>query len=210
MGMKDKGHTENAAPIIDEAKRDAILDLEPSEEKQVISPELKQQILKERALKLARKPDSEDGEEETFELIQFMLAHEHYAIEMSYVREVYPLKDMTPVPCTPSFVLGIISLRGQVISVVDIKEFFDLPKTEINNDFRVIIVKNDDMEFGILADSVVGETKIPINRIQQDMPSLKGIRSHYVKGVTRERLILMNIDKLLSDESIIVHEEVGN
>jgi purine-binding chemotaxis protein CheW len=42
------------------------------------------------------------------------------------------------------------------------------------------------------------------------MPSLKGVRSQYVKGVTQERLIIMDVDKLLSDESIIVHEEVSN
>lgn len=172
------------------------------------SREEKQKIFKERALKLARRPDAEDGEEERLELIQFRLAHEDYAIEMAYVGEVYPLRDMTPVPCTPQFVLGIISIRGQVISVVDIRDFFDLPKKEITDTFRVIIVKNDRMAFGILADEVIGETRIPVAKIQHQMPNLKGIRAQYVKGVTQERLIIMDVDKLLSDESIIVHEEV--
>lgn len=174
------------------------------------SVEDKKKIFKERARRLAQRPSTEDSREETLELIEFMLAHERYAIEVAYVREVYPLKDMTPVPCTPPFVLGIISVRGQVISVVDVKDFFDLPRKEITDTFRVIIVKNDDMEFGILADAVIGETKLPVAMIQSDMPSLKGMRSHYVKGVTQERLIIMDVDKLLSDESIIVHEEVSN
>lgn len=174
------------------------------------SLEEKKRIFKERARRLAQRPSTEDSQEETLELIEFMLAHERYAIEVAYVREVYPLKDMTTVPCTPSFVLGIISVRGQVISVVDVKDFFDLPKKEITDTFRVIIVKNDDMEFGILADAVIGETKLPVAKIQSDMPSLKGVRSQYVKGVTQERLIIMDVDKLLSDESIIVHEEVSN
>jgi purine-binding chemotaxis protein CheW len=174
------------------------------------SLEEKKKIFKERARKLAQRQSTEDSQEETLELIEFMLAHERYAIEVAYVKEVYPLKDMTPVPCTPPFVLGIISVRGQVISVVDVKDFFDLPKKEITDTFRVIIVKNNDMEFGILADAVIGERKLPVAKIQSDMPSLKGVRSQYVKGVTQDRLIIMDVDKLLSDESIIVHEEVSN
>ena len=43
-----------------------------------------------------------------------------------FVREVYPLKDYTPLPCTPPFVLGLVNVRGQIISVIDIKKFFDI------------------------------------------------------------------------------------
>lgn len=170
----------------------------------------KKRILKERARKLAQRAETQEKEEESLQIIEFMLAHERYGVDVEYVKEVYPLKDLTPIPCTPSFVLGIINVRGQVFSVVDIRDFFDLPKHEITASFRIIIVKNENMEFGILADAVIGERKIPLNQIQVNMPSLKGIRSHYVKGVTSERLIIMDVEKLLSDESIIVHEEVGS
>jgi purine-binding chemotaxis protein CheW len=170
----------------------------------------KKRILKERARKLAQRSETLEKEEESLQIIEFMLAHERYGVDVEYVKEVYPLKDLTPIPCTPSFVLGIINVRGQVFSVVDIRDFFDLPKHEITASFRIIIVKNENMEFGILADAVIGERKIPLNKIQVDMPSLQGIRSHYVKGVTSERLIIMDVEKLLSDESIIVHEEVGS
>ncbi len=207
--MKTRGPSEDSIPVANSKGRDTVKDLESTAEKPANSHEQKQQIFRERALKLAQRPDTADGQEDNLELIEFMLAHEHYAIEMAYVREVYPFKDLTPVPCTPRFVIGIISIRGQVISVVDIKDFFDLPKKEITDEFRVIIVKNDDMEFGILADTVIGEIRIPVSHVQLDMPSLKGTRAHYVKGVTQERLIIMNVDKLLSDENIIVHEEVS-
>ncbi|AFM22789.1 chemotaxis protein CheW [Desulfomonile tiedjei] len=175
-----------------------------------LTPAEKKRILKERARKLAQRAETQEKEEESLQIIEFMLAHERYGVDVEYVKEVYPLKDLTAIPCTPSFVLGIINVRGQVFSVVDIRDFFDLPKHEITASFRIIIVKNENMEFGILADSVIGEQKIPLNKIQVDMPSLKGIRSHYVKGVTSERLIIMDVEKLLSDESIIVHEEVGS
>jgi purine-binding chemotaxis protein CheW len=169
----------------------------------------KKAILRERARKLAQRPDQGAASEEALEVIEFMLAHERYAIEVQYIREVYPVKDLTPVPCTPSYILGIVNVRGKVISVTDLKEFFDLPKKEISDLFRVLIVEHHGMEFGILADTVLGETRIPVSQIQSDLPALKGIREEFVKGVTKDRLIVINAERLLSEEAIVVYQEVG-
>ncbi|MBI5570210.1 MAG: chemotaxis protein CheW [Desulfomonile tiedjei] len=169
----------------------------------------KKAILRERARKLAQRPDQEAADEETLEVIEFMLAHEKYAIEVQYIREVYPVKDLTPVPCTPSYILGIINVRGQVISVTDLKEFFDLPKKEISDLFRVLIVNNHGMEFGVLADTVLGESRVPVSQVQSDLPALKGIREEFVKGVTKDRLIVINAERLLSEEAIVVFQEVS-
>jgi len=174
-----------------------------------VSPDEKKRILRERAKKLAQRPDAEGRDQECLEVIEFMLAHERYAVEVDYVREVYPLKDVTRVPCVPSFVLGVINVRGQVISVVDVKEFFDLPGKELTDEYRVIIVNNDEMELGIVSDSVLGERKIPLNVIQTDTTALRGLREGYIRGITADRLIIINIDRLLSDEGIVVHQEVG-
>lgn len=165
-------------------------------------------ILRERAGKLARKPDTEDDREAFLEVIEFALGDERYAIEVEFVREVCLLKDLTPVPCTPSFILGIINVRGQVISVTDVKEFFDLPRRDATDSSRVLILKNRVMELGILADSVAGERKIPLNSIQSNMPALTGIREHYIKGIAGDRLVVINGERLLSDDNIVVHQEV--
>lgn len=170
----------------------------------------KKRILRERAKKLARRPDTRDRDQECLAVIEFMLAHERYAVEVDYVREVYPLKDLTRVPCVPSFVLGIINVRGQVISVIDVKEFFDLPRKDFDEGFRVIIVGDEAMELGILSDAVLGETRVPLAMIQSDTTALKGLREGYVRGVTADRLIIINIERLLSDDRIVVHEEVSD
>lgn len=175
-----------------------------------VSEDDRKRILKERALKLAQPPEEDDKSRQFLEVIEFWLAHERYAVEVEYVREVYPLKGLTPVPCTPSFVLGIINIRGQIVSVTDIKQFFDLPRKEITDQSRVLILRNHKMELGILADAVVGERKIPLTDIQSDMPSFIGPREHYVRGVTQDRLVVMNADKFLSDDAIVVHQEVGD
>ncbi|MBI2998359.1 MAG: chemotaxis protein CheW, partial [Deltaproteobacteria bacterium] len=108
------------------------------------------------------------------EIVEFFLASEKYGVESSYVREIYPLKELTPVPCTPSFVLGIINVRGQILSVIDIKKFFDLPEKGLTDLNKVLILRNDRMEFGILADAVLSVNRASINDIQPGLPTLTG------------------------------------
>lgn len=165
-------------------------------------------ILKERAKLLAREPEKEEMSAEAIEILEFVLAHERYGVETSFVREVCPLKALTPLPHTPPFVLGITNVRGEIVSIIDVKKFFDLPErglTDLNN---VIIVRNEQMEFGILADVISGVRSIALKDIQPSLPTLTGIRQEYLKGVTAERLVVLDAGKLLSDKNIIVHEEV--
>ncbi|MGZ4953631.1 MAG: chemotaxis protein CheW [Methylobacter sp.] len=169
-------------------------------------PQQWQGILKARALALAQIPEQAEATE-SIEVVIFMLAYETYGIETAWVREVYPLKDLTPLPCTPAFVAGIVNVRGQVISVIDIKKFFDLPEKGLTDLNKVIILSNGVMEFGILADAVVEVKTIPLNKIQSGLPTLTGIREDYLRGITAERLVILDAAKLLTDSNIIVHEE---
>jgi purine-binding chemotaxis protein CheW len=169
--------------------------------------EEKKNILKKRAQDIAQEPKKEEVGE-YIEVIEFLLAYEKYGIESSYVREVYPLKEFTPLPCTPPFVLGIINVRGQNLSIIDIKKFFDLPEKGLTDLNKVIIVHNDKMEFGVLADVILGVRNIPIGGLQSSLPMLTGIREEYLKGVTDERVVILDAEKLLSDKKIVVHEEV--
>ncbi len=165
-----------------------------------------QNILKARAQALAQMPEQAVATE-CIEVVTFLLAYETYGIETAWVREVYPLKDLTPLPCTPPFVAGIVNARGQVISVIDIKKFFDLPEKGLTDLNKVISLSDGVMEFGILADSVVEVRNIPLEKIQSGLPTLTGIREDYLRGVTAERLVILDAVKLLTDNNIIVHEE---
>jgi purine-binding chemotaxis protein CheW len=166
------------------------------------------QILKARAKALARPRESLKHTEAVIEVIEFGLAQERYAIPTAAVREVYPLKDLTPLPCTPPFVLGVINVRGQILPVIDIKEFFDLPEQGITDLHKVIIVQHEELELGILADVVLGMRMLQINVVQPSLPTLTGIREEYLKGVTAERLVVLDVAKILADPKIIVNEEV--
>lgn len=168
------------------------------------SPEEKAKVLKARARALAKEGVRVEEDESHLEVVEFMLAHERYALELTHIRDVYPLKDLTPLPGTPDFVLGIINVRGQIISIVDIKKFFDLPEKLLTNLNRVIILQSDEMEFGILADEILGTRSIPEGNIQTSLPTLTGIRAEYLKGVTGDRVVILDGEKILSDEKIVV------
>ena len=173
-----------------------------------LAPEQQRKILTARAKALAREPASKKAEEEYLQVVEFSLAYERYAIESARVSEVYPLKEFTPVPCTPPFVFGMVNVRGRILSVIDIKKFFGLPEKGLGDLNKIIIMRKDEMEFGILADSIVGTQSIPFSDIQPSLPTLTGIRAEYLKGVTKERLVILDAEKILSAEKIVVYEEV--
>src|SRR6267154_1771217 len=99
-------------------------------------------------------------------------AHEHYAVESSFVREVYPLKELTPVLGVPAFVLGVINVRGQSVSVIDPKQFFGLPEKGLTDLNKVILITDGTMEFGLLADAVLGLRHVPLKELQKSLPTL--------------------------------------
>ncbi|HEY7546202.1 MAG TPA: chemotaxis protein CheW [Blastocatellia bacterium] len=173
-----------------------------------IAPERKRAILKERARAIAQEIVPEDTNEERLNVVEFNLAYENYAVESRFVREVYPLGEYTPLPSTPSFVLGLINVRSQILSVLDIRRFFDLPERGLTDLNKVIIVRHRDIEVGLLADSIVGAREVRASEIQAALPTLTGIRAEFLKGITRERMTILDLEKILSDKRIIVREEV--
>jgi purine-binding chemotaxis protein CheW len=165
------------------------------------------EILRARAAALA-KPPATTSVAETLEVVVFRLADEHYAIETNHVQEVHPLKDLTPLPCTPPFLLGIVNVRGRILPVLDLKRFFELQEKGISDLHRIILIKGDGLEFGLLADVIVGVTSIPTDSLQPSLPTLTGIRDDYMLGVTAERLIVLDMKRILRDPRIVVQEEV--
>jgi purine-binding chemotaxis protein CheW len=175
---------------------------------QGFSPGLEERrlILSARAKALAAEPVQDEAGEK-IEIVEFLLAYERYGIETSFVREVYPLRDLTPVPCTPAFVLGIINVRGRILSIVDLKKFFDLPEKGLGELNKVIILRSDDMEFGVLADTIVGVRTLPLAGLQASIPTLTGVREEYLKGITKDRMAVLDAGKILADKRITVDEQ---
>ena len=168
------------------------------------------QVLRARARALALPRQRAAVAEASLELLEFRLAQERYALEIHYVHEVHPLKDLTPLPCTPPFVLGVVNVRGRITPVIDLKKFIDLPDKGLTDLHRIILVRGNDLELGLLADAIVGVRSIPLDSLQPSLPTLTGIRNDYLKGLTAERLVVLDLARILADPRIIVHEEVEN
>ncbi len=172
-----------------------------------IPAEKLKEILHSRAEAFSREPEKKDEDQNTIEILEFVLAYERYGVESSFIQEVYPMKTFTQLPCTPPFVLGIINARGRIISVLDIKKFFDLPEKGLTDLNKVIILHSAKMEFGILADAISGMRKIPLAKLQQELPTLTGIRADFLKGVTPDGIIILDGEKFLNDNKIIINDE---
>ena len=170
--------------------------------------EERRQILRERAKVMARAPEREAAGAR-LEVVEFRLADETYGFESIHVREVRPLHGLTSLPCTPPFVRGVVNVRGQVLSVMDLKKFFDLPDRSPTDLDRILILHSAEMAFGVLADAIAGTSRIRLSELQPSLPTLTDVRQEYLTGITENRTVILDAEKLLSDRNLIVHEEVG-
>lgn len=177
------------------------------EQKAAPSADEVKKVLKARAKVLAAEPGKQTRAGEEIEVVGFLLAYENYALESSFVREVWPLKQLSPLPGTPPFVAGIINVRGRIVSVINLKKFFDLPEKGLTDFNKVIIIRNDRLEFGLLTDAVTHVSRVSLAEIQPSLPTLAGIRREYLKGVTGGRLVVLDAAKILADPRVIVRDE---
>ena len=164
-------------------------------------------VLQERAKALSKPLHEEQMAASSFEGLGFRLANETYAIDMDYVKEVSFVKNLTELPCTPAFVVGIINLRGSILAVVDVKLFLNLPTEGVSDANRLIIVQKEDIQIALLADEVLGALNIE-KELTQEKSSSGEEFSKFISGVYKQNMIILDIDLLLSSKEIIIDEEV--
>lgn len=165
-------------------------------------------VLRARAAELARVEESPAGEP-AVEALAFRLAHEAYAVETASVREVSAVGDVTPVPCTPASVRGLVNVRGQILTVIDLKPLYGLPDVGRAGRDCVVIVRDGDVEVGILADEVTGIVGLPADAPGGSVQTPAGLPAGHVKAVVAGSLILLDVQALLADPRLTVNEVVG-
>lgn len=131
--------------------------------------------------------------------IEFSLGKEDYAIPLLMVREVISVPDTTPIPKSPGHFLGIMNLRGQVISVVDLRKKLKV-ETKQDNEEAVIIVDIGGMNIGVVVDSINKVLAFSSEEVS-DMPEVENqMNTHYIFGVYKKEnslTILLDIAKVL-------------
>lgn len=162
------------------------------------------EILRRRARELAKTPETEVGGARLMEILEFSLGPERYAFETSFVREVFPLTEITPLPGVPPYILGVVNVRGRILSVMDIRRLLEFGNVGLTNLNKAIILHNGDMELAVLADEVAGVYAIDGDEGQRALATLSGRREEYLKGVTQDRVVVLDAEKLLASEDLLV------
>ncbi|HHI75697.1 MAG TPA: chemotaxis protein CheW [Gammaproteobacteria bacterium] len=137
------------------------------------------------------------------QLVTFKLADETYGINVMHVQEVLRITEIAPVPGAPSYVLGIINLRGNVVTVIDTRLRFGLPSTETDDSSRIVIIEAEDQVVGILVDSVAEVVELHQSEIDSAPNVGNDESSRYIQGVANREddlLIVVDLNKLLTGQ----------
>ncbi|MBI4509102.1 MAG: chemotaxis protein CheW [Deltaproteobacteria bacterium] len=136
------------------------------------------------------------------EVLAFQLAREEYALDILRIREILKMRSITDVPRAPTFVLGIVALRGQVIPVINLRLRLRMPSTPVGKDTRILIVTRDGEQFGLIVDAVNQVVRMRDEEIEPPPPMIGGVESEFVSGIGRPRadrlLILLNLDAVVN------------
>lgn len=141
--------------------------------------------------------------DEMLQWVTFRLEQETYGVNVMQVQEVLRYSDIAPVPGAPSYVLGIINLRGSVVTVIDTRSRFGLMPADVTDNTRVVIIESDKQVIGILVDSVAEVVYMKASEIELAPNVGTDESAKFIKGVCNrddELLILVDLDKLLSDD----------
>jgi purine-binding chemotaxis protein CheW len=135
--------------------------------------------------------------------VTFRLGEEIYGIDVLQVQEVLRITEISPVPGAPNYVLGIINLRGNVVTVIDARNRFGLPPKETDDASRIIVVDAFDKVIGLLVDNVSEVAYVPNSQIESAPNVGTDDGNRFVSGVSNrdgELLIMLDLAKLINME----------
>ena len=146
-------------------------------------------------------------------LVMFFLGEEQYAIDASYISGVWDQDQWSiyPIPCVPSYLLGVINLRSDIISVLDLCDYFGLPTSEIDDVTRIMVVdpalgKNEEGQLvvGFLVDKVEGIIHVSQDEIQPALTTIEKVTAEYIEGETHY------LDKTTGEKTLVGIIDVEN
>jgi purine-binding chemotaxis protein CheW len=147
--------------------------------------------------------NAKNSEDPMLQWVTFRLEGETYGINVMQVQEVLRYTEIAAVPGAPSYVLGIINLRGNVVTVLDTRDRFGLSSAEITEQTRIVIIEAGKYVIGILVDAVAEVVYLRQSEIET-APNVGNEESaKFIQGVCHKNnqlLILVELAKLLTDE----------
>ena len=143
----------------------------------------------------------DESAEEVVQFVVFRLANEWYGVDIAKVKQVVKVGAIALLPSAPAHILGVVNFRGNILSVTDLKQIFDLPRQESTDDTRLVVVEHGIVETGILTDEVFDVLTLPKSGIDSVLHTIPEERGDYVEGtvmVDHKLIGIINVEKILN------------
>jgi purine-binding chemotaxis protein CheW len=140
------------------------------------------------------------------QFVGFRLDAEEYAIAITKIQEIILMKPITRIPQVPSFIEGLINLRGAVIPIVNLRERFGLPRRDVDDETRTIVVNVHDKTIGCIVDAVTQVMRISSDVIQPPPLSVRSLSQQYISGLAKlddRLLIILDIETLFDSDQLV-------
>ncbi len=147
---------------------------------------------------------------DSLQLVSFNLSEETYGIEITKIREIILMGQITQVPETPHYIKGLINLRSTVIPVIDLRSRFGLAEADLTDESRIMVLNVAGKEIGIVVDAVSEVLRVSGEQISEAPPTVASLGNEYMTGLVRleeHLLILLDVDKLFGEEETAAVEK---
>jgi purine-binding chemotaxis protein CheW len=135
------------------------------------------------------------------QLVIFELANEYYGVDIASVESIIKMEAITVVPQSPSFVEGVINLRGSILPVVDLHKRFKLASGEAGKDARIVVVNIDGVKVGMVVDGVSEVLRVSEDAVEPPPPMVTNIDSAFITGIAKingKLVIMLDLNRVLS------------
>jgi purine-binding chemotaxis protein CheW len=182
------------------------------------SPDTIASVWARRAERLALALDDE-GDDARVDLLMVRLGVEVFAFEAVHITSIRPMEALTPVPRVPAWVAGVANVSGRILSVIDLRAFLSLPGSSSEAAF-LVIAESKNMEIGFVVDEVLSVTSLPQSDLQEGGQASRGLPSEYIHSLaqwggtvsssddTTKFVVVLDLEAVLEDERLIIHEEI--
>lgn len=173
------------------------------------------EVLERRAAALARVTRHEEAAASAGNVMVFEAGGTRYGVDLDRIREVQPLDQRTwsRIPCTPDFVVGAVNIRGHIYSIVDISTYLGGQQKEIPDTAHVLLAsagstdRGETMEICLLANDLPASRSLEEGQVKPPTTAISPRAQPFVRGVTTDIVLVLDLDRLLSDPGLIVNEE---
>jgi purine-binding chemotaxis protein CheW len=161
-----------------------------------------QRLLEERATQLAR--NAAAAPQAGIDVMLFRLGSEQFAVEMSVLRATQPSRGLTPIPSTPPHVAGVLNVRGEIVTVLDLASVLGVARDSTDEDTYVLLAEGPEGQVGLLVDEVMGTHQLVSSDVSTTL-SMSG----YASGIGETRFSLLHLSQIFSRAQLVVDDDAA-